>query len=512
MVTVFYCTRKSSEIYQKHIKETSGLKNIEVIEYVNDGSTSLSEAYNTAFDQAKYENIIFIHDDLILSKKWGKKIHQYLSNSDYGIIGIAGTSCLPKSGMWWENKFEMVGRVWHRKAVSEKNKVKFITYESKYSEKFPNRILPTVVVDGLFIAVNKNRIVEKFDESFDGFHFYDIPFCVNNIANEVKIGVVTDIKIIHKSIGEVNEQWHEHRKVFAEKYKSVLPLRLQPKNLIQFEESVQIDKPPKIAIIIPSKNNLDYLSRCVESIKNKTQKTIQDNTIIYIADTGSENVGDIKNTISNILVDSTINLKFIEYDYYNFSQINNDVVYNHLEDEELILFCNDDIEFVNDTLSFMINSYNKNKNSVGTIGARLYYPNGTIQHGGVNLYVLKNGTITVGHQGINSTYGASFDTKKDVFGNTGALLLVSRKRFETYGGFKETKHCFEDVILGIKMILRKKKNIYVGQAVAIHHESISRKKEADYNGKIQHDLDNSLVPIIKKYQKNLVKYALRIWN
>ena len=152
----------------------------------------------------------------------------------------------------------------------------------------------------------------------------------------------------------------------------------------------------------------------------------------------------------------------------------------------------------------------KKKNKVGTIGARLYYPSGRIQHGGVMLYQLKNGKITVAHKGIYSLYGASHNTQHNVFANPGALLMISKKLFERAKCFYPTDDCFEDIILSISMILRKKENIFVGEAAAIHHESISRKKDKAYQEKIQYNLEKHLIPLIVKYKKQLNPYATLI--
>lgn len=509
MITVFYCTRQSNSEYSKRISETSGLKDVEIIEYVNDGTVSLAKAYNTCLNSAKYDNIIFIHDDLVFSPNWGKKILSYLNDSDYGIIGIAGTTTLNKSGVWWENKFEMVGRVWHQQIQTMGSKTKKTNYESKYSEKFPDQILPVVTVDGLFIAVNKRRVVEPFDERFEGFHFYDIPFCVNNLTKGVKVGVVTDIKITHKSIGKVNDSWHKNRLIFQELYKNQLPLSIQPHNLINCFEQIGIVECPSIALIIPSKNNLTLLESCIKSIDTLTQDSIKKQLTIYVADTGSDNANEIEQHIKNILGNSLISFKFVKYNFYNFAVINNQMVLNHLNNEELLVFCNDDIEFVNDVLSFMVNAYLKNKKKVGTIGARLHYPNGRIQHGGVMLYQLQNGTFTVGHKGIYSSYGGKYSTEK-VFANTGALLMIQHELFNKLGKFYLTDDCFEDIILSISAILRKKDNLYVGEATAIHHESVSRKKEADYNEKINKNLNKFLIPIISKYKKFLTAYFTKV--
>ena len=99
-------------------------------------------------------------------------------------------------------------------------------WESKYSESFGNSIMETIVVDGLFIAVDKRKLKKNFNEEFKGFHFYDIPFCFENHIEGVKVGVITNIRITHKSIGQTNEQWEENRKLFETKYAKSLPVKL----------------------------------------------------------------------------------------------------------------------------------------------------------------------------------------------------------------------------------------------------------------------------------------------
>jgi glycosyltransferase involved in cell wall biosynthesis len=99
-------------------------------------------------------------------------------------------------------------------------------WESKYAESFANSISPVVVLDGLFLAVSKSRIKKKFNEEFKGFHFYDIPFCFENFLEGVKLGVITNIRITHKSIGATNKQWEENRVLFETKYKENLPTKI----------------------------------------------------------------------------------------------------------------------------------------------------------------------------------------------------------------------------------------------------------------------------------------------
>jgi len=100
-------------------------------------------------------------------------------------------------------------------------------WESKYSASLSKEIDEVVVLDGVLLVVHKNRIKKNFVEDFDGFHFYDIPFCFENFLEGVKIGVMYDVRITHKSIGQTNEKWEENRIKFVEKYSEKLPQRVE---------------------------------------------------------------------------------------------------------------------------------------------------------------------------------------------------------------------------------------------------------------------------------------------
>lgn len=219
MITVGFSTRKSNPDFIEHIRKSSGYKKIEVIEIVNNGEKSLSQVYNEIIDQSKNDIVVLCHDDIIFeTSAWLHKILKHFNKSDYGILGVAGTTNLPKSGRWWEDKRKMVGIVNHQHEGKQ--------WTSRYSNNIKNNIESVVIVDGLFIALDKNRIKHKFDESVLGFHFYDLNFCYPNFLDDVKIGVITNVRITHKSIGETNEDWENNRKIFEEKYKDNLPSKV----------------------------------------------------------------------------------------------------------------------------------------------------------------------------------------------------------------------------------------------------------------------------------------------
>ena len=218
-ITVGFSTRNPNPKFIEYLKKSSGFKKIEVIEKINNGEKSLSQVYNEILNESSNDIVVLCHDDIYFdTTSWYSKILKHFEKDEYGILGMAGTTYMPKSGMWWEDRKKMIGIVNHE---SEGKK-----WESKYSESLGNSVLETVIIDGLFMAIDRRKIKTRFNEDFKGFHFYDIPFCFENHLAGVKIGVITNIRITHKSIGVTNEQWEENRKLFESKYKDNLPVKL----------------------------------------------------------------------------------------------------------------------------------------------------------------------------------------------------------------------------------------------------------------------------------------------
>jgi hypothetical protein len=220
MISVVFSTRKDNQKHIEHINKTAGIyKELEVIQYINNGEYSLTELYNKALRETTNDIVVFCHDDIIFdTKNWGKKLLKFFSDNDeFGIIGIAGSRELPSSGKWWENPNQMYGQVYHQHNGNR--------WLSRYSPKKSKFIDDVVIVDGLFFAVDKNKISVDFDEEVKGFHFYDVDFCFRNYIKGVRVGVVSDIDVTHLSIGETNDEWENNRQNFSEKYKELLPIK-----------------------------------------------------------------------------------------------------------------------------------------------------------------------------------------------------------------------------------------------------------------------------------------------
>ena len=165
MITVGYSTRKTNPEYKKILQKTCMYKEIEIIEKVNNGEKSLSKVYNEILNESKHDIVVLLHDDLEFdTNKWGDRILKIVeSNPDYGIIGLAGTTEMPKSGTWWNDRTKMYGIVNHKHEGKK--------WESKYSPNLGNDLQNVVVVDGLFIIINKKNIYNKLKISFISIFF-----------------------------------------------------------------------------------------------------------------------------------------------------------------------------------------------------------------------------------------------------------------------------------------------------------------------------------------------------
>jgi hypothetical protein len=218
VVSVVISTRKIDKTYVSHVKKMFSHPKTQILIYENDGEKSLTQIYNIGLKESVNDIVVFMHDDLILETTniTPKITKMFEKHSEYGIIGIAGTDKLT-SGMWWQNRDNMFGVVGH---IHQGKR-----HVNKYSKGVFNDVLKdVVVVDGLFFIVHKNRIKKEFNEEFEGFHFYDISFCVENHLEGVKIGLTTKFGVTHKSIGEVNKKWEKNKLFFEALYGKSLPL------------------------------------------------------------------------------------------------------------------------------------------------------------------------------------------------------------------------------------------------------------------------------------------------
>ena len=229
------------------------------------------------------------------------------------------------------------------------------------------------------------------------------------------------------------------------------------------------DPYPKVSIIIPTKNQLEYLQKCINSIE---KKTIYPNYEIIIVNNQSDNIDTI-----NYLEKIKLNEEISVYDYnhpFNYSTINNFAV--NLAKGDVIAFINNDIEVISHDWLYELVS-NAIRPNIGAVGALLFYPNGRIQHAGVILGI--GGVAGHIYHGLELGYiqkrGRACLTQ-NYSAVTGACMAIEKKKFIEVGGFKEVELpiAFNDIDLCIKLMETGYRNLWTPYAELLHHESMTR--------------------------------------
>jgi glycosyltransferase involved in cell wall biosynthesis len=225
---------------------------------------------------------------------------------------------------------------------------------------------------------------------------------------------------------------------------------------------------PLVSIIICTRDQLSYLSVAVESIRNRSTYP---NYEIVIIDNGSEDRDTLLYLDSLALQNG---IRVIRDDSsFNYSRLNNSGLVHSRG--ELVCLLNNDIEVITpDWLEEMVSL--AIKPDVGAVGARLWYPNGTLQHGGV---IVGFGGVA-GHYHLrlprgNIGYFGRAVLQQEISAVTGACLMVRRKVFDEVGGLDEQiVVAFNDIDFCLRLRAAGYRNIWTPFAELIHHESASR--------------------------------------
>ena len=231
------------------------------------------------------------------------------------------------------------------------------------------------------------------------------------------------------------------------------------------------DTMPHVTIIIPTKNQAKLLRTCIMSILNKTTYTAFD---ILIIDNGSDEK-DLIQFFDELKQDNRIAILRDEQPF-NYSALNNSAV--SAAKGEFVCLLNNDTEIISQNwLSEMVAI--AMQADIGAVGAKLYYPNGKIQHAGVILG--SDVTAIHAHQYCPSESLGYFGRAvllQEMSAVTGACLLVSKKKYIEVGGLDEVNLsvAYNDVDFCLKLKKAGYRNIWNPFAELHHHESVSRNK------------------------------------
>lgn len=246
----------------------------------------------------------------------------------------------------------------------------------------------------------------------------------------------------------------------------------------QFPNTLRVRYPlpepsPLVSLLVPTRNGVEILQPCVDAILERTEYA---NFELLILD----NQTDCSKTLAYMdeVCGRDPRVRVLKWDHpFNYSAINNFGA-AHARGSVLGLI-NNDIEPINPGwLSEMVS--HAVRPSVGCVGAKLYYPNDKLQHGGVILGI--GGVAGHSHKYADREapgYFYRLMLAQNLSAVTGACLLLRRSVFEQVGGLNEEhlKIAFNDVDLCLKVREAGYRNVWTPYAEAYHHESVSRGKE-----------------------------------
>lgn len=332
-------------------------------------------------------------------------------------------------------------------------------------------------------AVYRKKILDKikgFRKGFEGSQDYDLLLRFTERTD--KIFHISRVLYHWRQIKGSAATFHKEKITHFENTIRALQEALKRRKIeAEVEKGIHFDQfesyrvrreikgSPMVSIIIPMRDMVSFLKRNLRGIEEKTDYK---NYEVIIADNNSRE----RETLDYFeTLREKDNIRIIEYkDEFNFSKINNFAVKK--ANGEHILFLNNDIEAISHGWLTAMLEHSARK-EVGAVGAKLIFPNDTIQHAGTVLGL--GGVAGHSHKHFPSKsngYFGALNTIRNYSAVTAACLMTRKKVFEEVGGFDEIhlSVAFNDVDLCLKIREKGYLIIYTPFAALYHFESTSR--------------------------------------
>ena len=229
---------------------------------------------------------------------------------------------------------------------------------------------------------------------------------------------------------------------------------------------------PMVSIIIPTKDRARMLDNCLKSIYNKS--TYKNFEIIVV---NNNSVKESTFKLFDRYKKKYDNFQVFDAKYkFNYSKLNNDAV--KIAKGEYILLLNNDTEVITKNWIELMLGYAIQKH-VGAVGAKLLYPDLTVQHGGIVLGIA--GIAANVYSDVDSDSYGTFGRlliPYDYSAVTAACLMVKKEKYESVKGLDEKlKVAYNDVDFNIKLLQKGYYNVFLPIVNLIHFESKSRGKD-----------------------------------
>jgi glycosyltransferase involved in cell wall biosynthesis len=231
----------------------------------------------------------------------------------------------------------------------------------------------------------------------------------------------------------------------------------------------QPDNLPMVSLIIPTRNGLQLIRQCIDSILEKTNYP---NYKILIVDNGSDDPATLQ-YFDELQAETRVRVVH-DNRPFNFSALNNAAV--KLARGEVLGLLNNDLEVISpEWLTEMVSI--SLQPGVGAVGARLWYPDNTLQHGGVIAGV--GGVAGHSHKNL-ARYQYGYFSRAVLIQSfsvvTAACLVIRKAIYEEVGGLNETnlQIAFNDVDFCLRVREAGYRNVWTPYAELYHHESATR--------------------------------------
>jgi len=223
MISIIVCsaTGKPNTYFSESIEKTIGTKYELIVIDNSTGKYSICQAYNIGLDQARFDYVVFCHEDIeYLTPDWGSKLIAHLNTEHVGICGIAGgrlATHVPEEA--WKG-YDVSTCRWQGDGYNQ-NTLRF----HKRPDDYPLTRRSAVCLDGSFLAMRADAARQvRFDNNLPGFHAYDIDICLNACSQGFINYVIYDIQIIHYSRGSITRTFYESIARVFDKWEEHLPL------------------------------------------------------------------------------------------------------------------------------------------------------------------------------------------------------------------------------------------------------------------------------------------------
>lgn len=404
----------------------------------------------------------------------------YMANGDY--IGLFDHDDLLEPNALFEIA----------KAVNEDRDIEFIyTDEDKINEKSNYRFDPHFKQDYAIdtfrsynyichFSVFRKDLMDKingFRDGYNGSQDYDIILRATREAKNIHhIPKILYSWRVHSGSTAGNPKnkmycYDSAKKAIADdlEQRGIKGTVVDGKYIGTYEVEYDIIGDPKVSILIPTKDHIEDLNRTITSVINKT--SYKNYEIIVI-----ENNSELDDTFEYYekIQKEFSNVKVVKWEReFNYSAINNFGA--SFATGEYILLLNNDVEVINkEWLTKMLAL--AQREDVGCVGAKLYYPDTTIQHGGI--IVGLGGAAAHAHRGFNKkSYGffLRLGITQNLSAVTGACLLVKKSVFDEVNGLDESfEVAYNDVDFCLRVLETGRVNVWTPYAELYHYESKSR--------------------------------------